>query len=446
MLTFDELAEYILTNSKHNTIKDTKRVHIILDYPKLKWGDYSEYLMTLTWFTGIGWSNGGSKGCNVIFAHDLDDACARADEYDHAMISYIGTFYNNYHNDPDDLIHTHFNRFCESEHPCRGHILWHPNKQYGRLHLQSMFLSLKHWRDIDRPTFGSYTGEVMVPRLAVSNVHDDYTPHYICPSYDYTTVVRAEMAEYISRVLESGKTILNYDIERSTKFFTYPHRATKDDYVCPALDFERARNSNIIYSINNEKIIKNMTDVKFDVIYAPASGNLAERLWRMYGHENTKLVIFDNNKASLIWKQRLYDLAVSPEDIDYITKHVAKAHGSDIDNCSYKPKLVEKQLKEYSNVDWIDDMSSIADVEFKHHDLIKDPVFDVDHDKHNMLYFSNIFSYNFIHHTSRLEDINNKFNNYLDVDNCFVIGKNPFKDSVYQYKTQGKVYNEDSRG
>lgn len=436
MLTFDELATYILSNSNHNTRKETKRVHIILDYPKLKWGDYSEYLMTLTWFTGIGWSNGGSKGCNIIFAHTLDEAVSKADEYDHAMISYIGTFYNNYQNSPEDLIHYHFDRFCKSDHPCRGHILWHPNKQYGRLHLQSMFLNLKHWREIDRPTFGDYTGKVVVPELSRSNVHDDYTPHYLKPSPKTKLVVKAEMAQYISKVLESGKTILNYDRERSTKFFTYPHRATADDYMCPALDFERARKSNIIYSVNNEKIPTNISNTKFDIICAPASGNLSERLWRLYGHKDTKLIIFDNNSASIKWKERLYQLANKPSDINHITNNVAKLYDADIDDCSYKPELVKKQQDDYSDEQWIKDMAKVTSVEFITHNLVTDPTFDLPTDKSKLMYFSNIFAYNFLYHTSRLEDINNKFNEYLNIENCLVLGKSPFKDNIRQLNNE----------
>jgi len=92
MESFKEFADYVLENSRHNE-NPSDKVHIIVYYPKIEWDDWAEYMATLTWFSGIPLSRGGSKNAHVIFANTIDEALERADDYDYAMISYIGSFY-----------------------------------------------------------------------------------------------------------------------------------------------------------------------------------------------------------------------------------------------------------------------------------------------------------------------------------------------------------------
>ena len=224
MQSFEEFGKYILENSNHNT-RDSEQVHIIVDYPKIQWDDYAQYMATLTWWTGVGWGRKGNTE-PLIFAKDLDEAVKLADKYKYAMVSYIGSFYYNWERDRPDTIHTHFNEFCESDKPCKGHILWHEKNAYARMHLQCMFLNLDHWRKIGKPSFGKYSGPVIWPERSKSNVHDDYTPHWLSPPKDpqIKQVRSAEMAEYISKVIEDGQTIYNFEKERNVKFFCYPER------------------------------------------------------------------------------------------------------------------------------------------------------------------------------------------------------------------------------
>jgi hypothetical protein len=422
MQNFGEFTNYILSNSNHNIDSTNKDVHIILNYPKLSWGDKAQYMTTLTWFSSMGWSKGGSKGMNVIFAETLDEAMQQSDCYDYALISYIGTFYNNFQQNAPLTIHDYFEKFKASGLPCRGHILWKPQTQYPRLHLQSMFLDIQHWRKIGKPSFGHYTGEVELPTRSYSNVHDDYTPHWLKGSCEKVNIQNKEMGEYISKVLEDNKEIINFDLERNTKFFCYPER----DY-CEALEYERNRNSDIIYTRNNERLKPNITTRKYDVIYSPAGGQLSEFLLKYYGHENTELVIFDYHMKSLNWKQLCYQRVNIPSDID----RVARSFGSNIDNCDYKPDLVEENEALFSMDEWVETLWKFKNVRFLHHDMIKDDVLRVDPNKTNLIYLSNIFSYNFVIHLAKINDIHSKFQQYLQLPNTTVVGKNIFKDSIY---------------
>lgn len=429
MQSFKEFADYIMKHSRHNEVS-SDRVHIILNYPKIDWDDYAEYMATLTWYTSIGWSRGGSKNCNLIFAETLDEALEEVgDKYNYALVSYIGTFYNNYQNNAPDTIHTFFDKFCETDEPCRGHILFHPNRPYLRMHLQCMFLNVKHWRSISKPSFGRYTGKVMYPNRSISNVHDDYTPHWVSPSDEYREVVNVEMGEYLTKVFEDGKKILNFAQERMSKFFCYPERRH-----CEALDFERSRNENIVYARNNESMITKFDQripadtKKFDVIYAPASGCIAEFLYEKIGHENTELVIYDYNKDSLKWKQMTYEMVDTKEDMTRLNKMFEKKEGLVLDYCQYKPELLEQMEKSYSTEEWIQTIKKVKPT-FLLHDAL-DSTLDVNPDKRNLIYLSNIFSYNFVIHKMKIKDIHNMFNRYLKLQNTTVVGTNIFRDMV----------------
>lgn len=422
MKSFKHFGEYIIKNSRHGE-NSSSTVHIILNYPKIKWDDWAEYMTTLTWFSGIQLSNGGSKNAHVIFAETIDEALQKCEQYSHAMISYIGSFY---YSDHDENIFKYFKKFCESDHACRGHLLFHPDKQYGRLHPQTIFLNLNHWRKIGKPSFGNYTGKVLNYERSSSNVHDDYTPHWVKGGDSYIDVINAEQGEYLSKVFEDGKTILNFDHERRTKFFCYPERRQSNQ-----LDDERNRQSNIVYVKNNETItqIKNNENKKFDVIYAPSAGYTAEYLYELCGHKDTKLIIYDNNEDSIKWKRMVYDMAKTEDDLNRIIKYFKNKKDCRVDACEYKPELLEKNEKEYSTTQWLNTISKVKP-EIILYDILNGP-FEVDPTKKNLIYLSNIFSYNFIIHKMKVEDIHNKFLEYCNLPNTTVYGKNIFKDTVY---------------
>jgi hypothetical protein len=434
MQSFEEYAQYILDHAGHNVTNKRRQVHIIVDYPLLEWNDFKKYLMTLTWMTGIGWSRGPNSDHNVIFAKTLDEGLAQATDYDHALVSYVGTVYRFPSNPDEKSIYHYFDKWIEEDKsPCRGHILWHPDRQYGRLHLQSMFLNVKHWRRIGRPSFGKWTGTARLPDVCPDNVHDDYTPLWLKPSNDTAPVKDAEMAEYISNVMVSGKTITNFSsMERSTKYFTYPQR---EEISAPLLA-DQQRSSNILYRRNTSKlsVFDKPLKRKYDVIYAPAAGSVAEYLWTRYGHTDTKLVILDNHKPSLQWKEGLYYLYNIKEvkDIDRATKIVANIYNCHVDDASYKPPgFLEENDAVFSDQDWVDMLPDLikTNPEVKHFDYMEQTL-EVDPSKNNLIYLTNIFSYIFNFHKYSLEHMNTKFLQLIDLPNTTVIGQSPFRLNI----------------
>ena len=426
MQTFKEFGEFILKHSHHNEVP-SNWVHMIVNYPKIEWDRWAEYMATLTWFTGIPLRSGGSKNNHVIFAETIDEGMKQVGPYEYCIVSYIGSYYYSVHG---KNIHTCFQHFQEMGHACRGHLLFHPDKPYGRLHPQTIFINLNHWRSIGSPSFGKFTGNVINYTRSTSNVHDDYTPHWVRKGEGTTFVEDQEMAQYVCKVLESGETILNFDVERTTKFFCYPERRTSKQ-----LDAEVNRNNDIVYARNNERLKPAPSDKKYDVIYAPASGSLSEYLYKIYGHTNTKLVIYDYNPNAVHWKRMVYSMAENTSDLERIAKHFT-SKGCVVDAISYKQDTVTLNEILYSEDEWLSDTKRIHP-EFIVHNVI-DSVLNVDPTKNNLIHLSNIFSYAPVIHKYTIDHLHNKFTEYTNLPNTTVIGTNIFKDPVYNENCSSK--------
>jgi len=438
MQTFDEYKNYIISNTHHAENNSRKQVHIILDYPLLPFGDFYKQLMGLTWFTGIRRGDNTDKEKAAIFAKTLDEGCAEADNFDYALVSYVGTVYRT-PSLPADNIWTMFDQWIENESeqsPCKGHILWHPNKQYGRLHLQSMFLDLKHWRSVGRPSFGKWTGTASVPVVCKQNIHDDYTPLWLKPGTEKKDVVDAEMAEYITALLVDGKQVLNFTTEeRHLKYFTYPQR----EEVSAPLNQDKEQVPNIIYRNNTshfstlERFYNEYNGPKYDVIYAPASGAVGEYLWTKFGHSNTKLIFFDNNKPSVIWKDSLYGAysagnarVTSVDQLDRITEIVARRYGCYVDVAEYKAN----QYGEFwSDQQWVDTINSVQDVDMIELDCMTQ-LPSIDPSKRNLVYLTNIFSYVFSYFHYSIDYMDIQFNKYCSLPNTTVMGVDPFREKI----------------
>lgn len=55
----------------------------------------------------------------------------------------------------------------------------------------------------------------------------------------------------------------------------------------------------------------------------------------------------------------------------------------------------------------------------------------IDSSKRNLVYLSNIFSYNPVIHKYKVDQLHDKFTEYTKLPNTTVIGNNIFKDAVY---------------
>ena len=125
----------------------------------------------------------------------------------------------------------------------------------------------------------------------------------------------------------------------------------------------------------------------------------------------------------------VYNFAKTKKDLKRIEDYFRKK-GCIIDSCSYKKDVVEKNNSIFSADQWLTSIKKI-NPQIIEHDVLDKP-FDVDPKKKNLIYLSNIFSYKFLIHKMKIEDIHNKFKQYIDLPNTTVYGKNIFKDTVYK--------------
>lgn len=445
MQSFNDFKQYILSNCSHAPTNERREVHIILPYEKLEFGEFYKHLMGLTWWSGMRWLNSYiHKRNSVIFAETLDEALQQANNFDYAMVSYVGTVYRQ-PSRPELDIWDYFQQWKENESedsPCKGHILWHPGKMYGHLHLQCMFINLKHWRSMGCPTLGRWSGLAHKPEVCSENIHDDYTPLWIKPSLtkQITYVRNYPMAEYISKLLDDGKQIINFTpIERTTKYFTYPWREEKS----PQLIEDENMSSNILYRKNTtgfkslNRIANKYGVKKYDVIYSTASGGIGEFLWHKLGHPETKLVFLDNHEPSILWKQVHYGHYGNPvktiDDLDRITDIVAKKHDCFVDRADYKNKDFHDAYNSiWSDQQWVDTISKITNWDAQVFDYLENTL-DVDSTKRNFVYLTNIFAYRFNYFKYNLEYLNNKFQHLIQQPNTTIVGANPFGLLVQQY-------------
>lgn len=191
---------------------------------------------------------------------------------------------------------------------------------------------------------------------------------------------------------------------------------------------------NILYLNNNERYIENkyyLPSKKFDVIYSHAGGAISEFLWKEYGHQHTKLVIYDNHIATLEWKRKCYDIATSYDDVTALARIISKKHSSLIDECEYRDSLINYNKNLFSNNKWVECFDEIKNVDFISTDVVTDNLLDVDINRTNLLYFSNIFAYLPNIHRNSILSIHEKFTQYTVLANTAVFGDNVFKDKVF---------------
>lgn len=440
MESFRKLSSYIEEKANHNQ-KLNKDVHVIIHYPQLDDGDFYEYLMTLTWQTGIPWNRGvDAKKHHVVFGETIDEALNKCEEYDYALISFVGTVFRRGQFAGDKTIWDYFDKWKDTDVPVKGHILWHPDREYGRLHPQTIFLDLNHWRKIGAPTFSAQECHVNIPERDPNNVHDDYTPWWIKPTNQVKVLSKPyEQAYFISSVLHSGKEIHNFTpAERSTKYFTYPQRKE----LSPPLVHDQNSTDDILYFRNNQlfSVIKKHMDKRvdkrpYDVIYSPASGNVGEFLWSEYGHEDTKLVFVDNHVPSIRFKEMCYLYNSRPVTVKELERRLKIVQNvfpnTHVDTCEYKPETYLANADVFSTNEWMNVMFNIKNVDVRKFDFIKShlPISTHIHQR-KLIYTSNIFSYWKQFHLYKLCELYEKFEYLTSLQNTTVLGNSPSRENI----------------
>ena len=388
-MTYEEYTDFLLANVHKQS--NCKFAHLIIESSRrcnLVWNDNKKTLVDVT-FSSVYFPN---SNFDILFSKTIDEGLDKCEKYSHVIVSSIGCVYEY------KEIYECFFEFVENEEPCRGHIMAPPDHSYVWLHEQSIFLNLVHWRKIGRPSFGRYSGYVRGFDRSKENIHHDYTPYWIKPNHEKIKVQNFPQSEYISKVLEDGKEIKNFFEERNHKFFLYPKDTETEDYrkLCrernvskPLFFINTSKTWKESFRLVHDKGVRNR-HIKYDVIYCVASGAISEYLLTNYGHKHTKLVIFDYNEYILEWKKNLHII----KDVDIVNKHFEfKINRNEIKNV-YINRLPAKFGSNHNDFDWNKSLEEIdlRNVEYQKIDVLVNN-FDINEDKRNLIFLSNIFNY-----------------------------------------------------
>lgn len=410
MQSFKDIVNFY---EKHTQLEGHTPDHvcIIICDSNLTWDSKD---VALTWQTVYRWrdireSTTSIKHIrnNVMFAQSIDDALIRADKYKYAFIIYAGRRCRSY------LVKRRFDIFKQSGISLEAHFKWE-NDNYPSIDPKIIFLNLEDWRNIGRPQFAPYTGHVvtladyMVDEMRVVADPNTTSEHF---------VVEKPSANVISSMIKN-----DYNV---TCFF--------DDSIPLNNDPITPNISNTIYLFNNQLLRpRSMTNVRhtFDVIYSPASGSVAEFVWKEYGHANTKLIIYDDHLPSLRWKQTCYKMVSTFDDIVNACNNISQEYKCEIDRGEYRQNTVDINRKTFSDHEWASTFSTIHNVEFLHQNIIEQPLI-IDPSYKTLVYTSNIFEYSqrVIH--IDIEHVHNQFLLHAHHPNIVFYGQNVFNDSIF---------------
>lgn len=398
---FSSIDEYVNDWFPYRPIsnKYNHLAFIILENNDIPWTWYKEKLLQLITWNMQGGVTGAGSGHPMYFCHgDILETLkqAKEDGRTHAMVCQIGMILCGF---TDQVVNKtpiqNFHEFTKSDQFMRAHILARPDKP-ASIHLQHFEINLETWNGKSFLQLGNnYT-------RSEKNIHDDYTPLWIDTDHH--------------------PRIHNFTPEqRNQKWFTYPHRDYKIqeqkfyDYIKTGkreLLGQYSSSEVIIRGIYEKKLRKRFyyennerlhaPDEKYDIIFAPTAGYIAEFLYDRCGHKDTEVIIFDYDSIFLDIKRKILEMGLVGEDL---IRYMVYLQEKQEDNTSYlfsagrTPNQFDSIKYNEKNVgDWqrIRDNLDIHGPEYVLCNLIEDDLSWIGErvkDKSVHFYASNIFKY-----------------------------------------------------
>ena len=393
----DELFDLLLTDRIINQ-KKKHLAFVILENNKIPWSWYSEKMSQYLYWNMQGGVTGAGSGHNLFYRKDLHSTLIELKEkgFTHAMFCRIGMLISGF---ADQVkIKTpiqNFYEFSETDEYMRAHILAKPGMP-ATIHTQHFEINLTKWTGKSITELGD--DYIRSPE----NIHDDYTPLWI----------ETSMHPKINNFTHE---------QRQEKWFLYPHRdyekhesifynyLSNKDYKSETgynssnifiNQFQRKRKR--FYYENNEALPTNLNK-KYDVIITPTSGVISEVFYDLYGHENTKVIIYDYDQIFLDIKQKIIEYGFVGKDLIHYMNTLASKYDRDeyIFLASRTPNQFEaiakndKLLENNNGLRMLDNLSQ-ADYEMKLCNMLEDNFNWLDSiikDKSVLCYTSNIFKY-----------------------------------------------------
>lgn len=218
-----------------------------------------------------------------------------------------------------------------------GHLMHRNSEELPFLHEQFLMLDLEKWSLLGCPSLSEpYAGtksEFPAHRRSRENIHDDYTPLWICSPKSEAAGTLIEKRQgregwctaLMARAIESGKRIINVPTGlRNTKKFSYPRAGRDWQYIEIKRDVDKflGWEKNNFYVVNNEPLaVTAPENFKPNQLISVSAGlkpaALVYQFWKDSAPEEINIVDF--SKPALDYMQELTQ-ASNPDQIRSVMK------------------------------------------------------------------------------------------------------------------------------
>jgi hypothetical protein len=374
---------------------------------------------------------------DVQYFDNIDHAMNYSDGYDIVLIQSVGNFIN--HNS----FFEHLNTYCKTNPNfflIAFTLDWDPQIGQGWIecHNQMMVINVHTWKQLDSPKYGNWedvTEELPNYIRSEENFHDKYTPYWIKGTEGTSLKLRSKQGwSFIKTALSNGIRIDNFTSEmRDCRLYIYPDFESDKLYTSiinqDSADLTNpnqkkfidkfTRPEKTLWIYNSERYNFGTDMSSCDVYFGTAAG--FKYLDVLNYNLNMKFVFYDYNMPSLNWIKHLKEnwdgnnlpafLQSQPKE----TRRLYKFINKDIE---YNQELMFKDFGSEENFKNLWDKFKKSDAVFVQgslfnttwlkslltHYLANKPFF----------YYSNIFATDFISMMFSLEEIDNKYKEFLD--------------------------------
>ena len=398
---------------------------VILENHKIPWTWYKEKMAQYLFWNMQGGVTGAGSGHSVYFYNDIDTALkeVKAAGHTHAMVCTIGMLISGFGNQV--TIKTpiqNFYEFAKTDEFLRAHIIAKPNEP-ATIHTQHFEINLTKWNGKSITDLGSsYERDI-------DNIHDDYTPLWIDTENhprinNFSHAQRGEKNFlYPDRNYEMHEKVF-YDFLKNGNISTI-----LNDHESSTLLIKHCQRKRKRYYYENNEILPSDLNTKYDVIIAPTAGLIPEFLYDKYGHEDTKVIIFDYDPVFLKVKQHIIECGFVGDDLLRYMNHLSSEYGNEeyVFSCGRTPNQAHAFI---GNSDVIKDASRVVDklaganYEMRLVNMLSDDfewINDLVKDKNVLCYISNIFKY---YVTWLYSDTNTVIDQYTKLDTALQSSSN----------------------
>ena len=241
-----------------------------------------------------------TKGYEVLVDKNEDKLLQLATRYDYAVVMSPGTEYIN-----GTAFFEALEELIKRDFFVAGHILDRTmHSAYYELHHQCYVVNMAVYNAYKGPTVGFFQKDVqhtqLEPKRSTSNIHDDYTPHFLHTGTDLVTYNhKCHGWNFLRIAFENNLPVIVFeDSIRNNKIHYYPE--SEEDFnqhyhlIKEKLDYCK---NEFIHTDNTERTT-GITE-KYEQIVIPASGTLYLDLI-----DSGRVVFYDYNQKALdYWKE-----------------------------------------------------------------------------------------------------------------------------------------------